>query len=151
MLKQNNVVSKAAIFLSLLLFTISLTQTAFYTNSPTDGKFSSLFSFGFGWAGFLSGNFSSTLIWMANPVYLLALIFYFQRHRSRAIATGITSLILALFFFTQDTIMTNESGLGPVYAVTLAAGFWLWIAAIACLLIGILLYENQERLQYYDD
>ena len=66
------------VLISIVLFVASLTQIAFTTQKTDDPEYSSLFVFGLGWAGFLAGNTLAVVLWLANPLYLLAIILGFR-------------------------------------------------------------------------
>jgi hypothetical protein len=139
---------KIAVPLSLLLFFISFATTAFYVDYPDDAEYSSAFVFGLGWMGFMAGNFMTTFLWLANPVYVLAIILSGFNKKVSALI-GLLAVVLALAFLAVDGIATSESGNGPFYKITaIGTGYWLWLAAIVILIFGnamsYLNYKNRS-------
>ena len=125
------------VLLSIVLFVASLTQIAFITQKPDDPEYSSLFVFGLGWAGFLAGNMLAVVLWLANPLYLLAIILGFRGKYMVALICSAIALIMATIFPFIEGIATSESGGGPFYPiVSLNAGYWLWLSAITFLAIA---------------
>ena len=125
------------VLISIVLFVASLTQIAFTTQKTDDPEYSSLFVFGLGWAGFLAGNTLAVVLWLANPLYLLAIILGFRGKHMVAFASSFTSFIMAVAFPFIEGIATSESGAGPFYPITrLNAGYWLWMSSIIVLAIA---------------
>jgi len=152
--KPKNIYLTIALILSFSLFVISLTQTAFYTNGPGDNKFSSAFTFAFGWTAILAGEYAEVLIWLANPAYILALIFLVYERKSSAAVASVTSLMFALLFLSRETIATNESGSGSYYTIIIGPGYWLWLLSILIFTLGVLVSNYVERNsseQNYDE
>lgn len=138
---------KVTVSLSLLLFAFSLTLEAFYIGDPEDSKFSSAFAFGLGWLGFMAGNFMTTFLWLANPLYILAII---QSGFNKKVSALISWLVagLALGFLAVGTIATSESGNGPFYNIIVGTGYWIWLAAITVLALGNMIsYLNYKMYQ----
>ena len=131
---------KITFSLSVLLFALSLSQTAFYIDRPKENEFSSVIVFAVGWMVFLAGNFFETLIWLANPLYLMTIILSGFSHRIFPIISAIFAIVLALLFLKVDGIATDESGSGTIYKITkLGPGYWLWLSAIAIAFFGLLM------------
>lgn len=138
---------KITVSLSLLLFALSFTQSAFYTSNPESPHISSAFLFAFGWSAFLAGEYVKTLIWLANPLYIFAIIMC-GFNRRYAVVSVIAALLLSLYFLTIETFATSESGTGPYYTIeSLGNGYWFWISSISVLAIGsVLSYFNDKKV-----
>jgi hypothetical protein len=122
--------------LSVVLFALSLTMEAFYIADDNGSEYSSAFAFGLGWMGFMAGNFMTTFLWLANPLYILAIILPGFNKKASALI-GLLAVVLALAFLAVDSIATSESGNGPYYKITaIGSGYWIWLAAIAVLTFG---------------
>lgn len=69
----------ALVILSFLLFSISLTQPAFYIDRPGNPEAwaESWALVLIGWISLLFGGPVNFLIWLANPLYFLSAIFLF--------------------------------------------------------------------------
>lgn len=136
---------KAAVSFSLLLFALSFTQSAFYTGNPESPDISSAFLFGFGWSAFLAGEYVKTLLWLANPLYVFAIVMC-GFNRKYSIVTAVTAMALGLYFLTIETFATSESGNGPYYTIeSMGNGYWLWLGAIAVLAIGGILSSLKDK------
>lgn len=125
------------VLVSIILFAASLTQPAFTTQKPDDPQYSSVFVFALGWAGFLAGNLFAVVLWLANPLYLLAIISGFRGKHTIAFICSAIALIMAAIFPLIEGIATSESGGGPFYRIaSLNSGYWLWLLAIATITVG---------------
>jgi len=138
---------KITVSLSLLLFALSFTQSAFYTGNPESPEISSAFLFAFGWSAFLAGEYLKLLIWLANPLYIFAIVMC-GFNRRYTIVSAIAALLLSLYFLTIETFATSELGTGPYYTIeSLGNGYWLWLSSIAVLAIGsVLSYFNDKKV-----
>ena len=128
------------ISLSLLVFAISLTQQAFTVKGPKgDIANSSISVFLIGSTAILGGGTFEEIVWLANPLYFAAMLFYFKRKKD-ALGLSMAAVILAGSFSFWQNILTSESGsTGPISH--LKFGYWLWVIALIILAAGIL-YDN---------
>ena len=134
----------AIIFTSLLLYILSFTQDAFVVNDMNVEKvFSSLEILAMGTFAFLGGGLLEQLIWNANPLYLLTIVFFFM-DKPLAVKTGLGALVLAALFLTWNEILVTESG-RTAQISSLEWGYWLWLGSIASLCIGVLWYFYGNR------
>jgi hypothetical protein len=130
------------LIISLAVFIISLTQTAL-TYNDFDGQktYSSISLLFMGGLAILGGGLLEWFIWLANPLYFLALIFFFKsKEISKKIS--IVATCLALTFATWKEILTAENGRTSTIE-TLNCGYWLWTLSLAILTIGIFYYFRQ--------
>ena len=140
----NRPLKLAIIFASLMLYILSFTQDAFVVNDMNVEKvFSSLEILAMGTFAFLGGGLLEQLIWNANPLYVLTIVFFLM-DKSLAVKTGLGALVLAALFLTWNEILVAESG--RTAAITsLEWGYWLWLGSIASLCIGVLWYFYRNR------
>jgi hypothetical protein len=146
-------IRRITLFLSILLFIISLTQKAYCTADCTHSAVA-LFM---GWLGLFTEigslfnwmmNFSdknstfpeglgSTVSWLANPLLFSGWLIA-ARNASMAVRLSALAMVLALSFLLFDKIIGNEAGhyhqINSVHA-----GYWLWITSIAAMVAGMLI------------
>lgn len=122
--------------ISLLLFALSLTQTAVYfTGYQEATSYSAIAMLLTGAISLLGGGLLEWLIWLANPLYWFALSCLDRGELYKALFSSAASLAIAFSFCFWRTILVSESGrVAPISA--LAAGYYLWLASIAVLFAG---------------
>ena len=134
----------AIIFTSLLLYILSLTQDAFVVNDMNVEKiFSSLEILAMGTFAFWGGGLLEQLIWNANPLYLLSIVFFLM-DKPLAVKTGLGAIVLAALFLTWNEILVAESG-RTAQITSLELGYWLWLGSIVSLCVGVLWYFYGNR------
>jgi hypothetical protein len=126
---------KGVIILSCAIFILSLLQPAFYIDRKdydayADGKILALL----GWMSFLGGNFIASLIWLANPLFVAAIISLLNR-KLIGLYLSILAAIIALSFSLLDSTMTSESG-SYSKITSLENGYKLWVLSMIVLAIG---------------
>jgi len=141
MIENNKVrlsaVVKFCVVLSLISFLVSLTQPAFFIDRPEDPNAwsNSLFLLLLGWMSALGGAGDAFYIWLANPLYITAIILVLRKRKS-GIYYSFISTILAFIFLLLPRITTSESG--STSAITgRGLGFWLWFSAFIILSAGL--------------
>ncbi|MDJ0365268.1 hypothetical protein QMK33_08890 [Hymenobacter sp. H14-R3] len=88
------VLQKAVILLSGGLFVSSLFQQAFYIDRiDYDAWADSKMLVFFGWSAILEGNAIATLIWLANPLFFIAIIFLLNQKSSGFYLSIVATLI----------------------------------------------------------
>ena len=123
---------------SLILYAVSLFFTAIsYADYDGPGSFSSFELALFGGVAVLGVGLFEWLIWLANPLYFIALI-RLLKSRKGAVYIGATSFFFAFIFLTWNEILVAENGRHAAI-VSLNAGYYLWLASILTLTIGALL------------
>lgn len=143
--QQLSMVTKVSIFISLCLLIFSLTQDAFFIDEPEGPKAyaDSSFLFFLGWMSFLGGGLVPFIIWLANPIYFLAIIFTI-RHDKNALLLSIIPIILASVFMMLPSILTSESG--STSAITSRGlGFYLWFSAFLVLFSGVFIEQKNKQ------
>lgn len=95
-----------------------------------------------GWTAMFVLNFG----WLANVAYFLGLLMFLTGSWTYALACGITALLLALqtLMLFGDTIPADESNVRKMALTGLEPGFYVWIAAIAALVVMSFL-ANRSR------
>lgn len=119
---------KWALYLTLGLFLLSLTQPAFYIDRVDFDAWSSPIGLLLmGWLGILAGD-SACLAWIANPLLILGGVSLFKFDRFAPIL-GILALGVSLTFLGQEQIISSEA---PTYSkiTEIKLGYWLWIISI---------------------
>jgi hypothetical protein len=127
------------IILCLIVFAISLPQLALKINDyngPVDMHSYELFLVG--GIAFLGGGIIETIIWLANPLSLIAIIIFFKSDEICKVFS-IASLMVALIYTFWKKVLVAENGrMGDIEK--LCSGYWLWITSIMILNIGIFYY-----------
>jgi hypothetical protein len=126
---------KGVIVLSCAIFILSLFQPAFYIDEKdydayADGKFLALL----GWMSFLGGDFIASLIWLANPLFVTAIILILNR-KQLGLYISILSIVFALSFSLLNSVMINENGRYSKIT-SLENGYKLWTLSMVVLTIG---------------
>jgi hypothetical protein len=125
---------------SVTLFVASLTQFAFYVDTPGAWNDRAYFLLLIGWFGVLGGEFS----WLANPFLAASWFAASIGNRGMALASSICALVFAVSFMRRDTLLASEApsytritGLGP--------GYWLWLASIGLALLSASLTSQKIK------
>ena len=123
------------IFTSCALFVLSVFQPAFYIgrkdyDAYADGKFLVFL----GWMSFLGGNFLAFMIWLANPLFAIA-VFLIIKRESLGFYLSIAACLIALSFSLLDSTMTSESG-SYSKITSLENGYKLWALSMLVLACG---------------
>lgn len=140
--KKLNKIKTYVLIISLTVFIVSLTQTALTYNDFDGQKIHSSLSLLFmGGLAILGGGLLEWFIWLANPLYVLALIFFFKSNKTSK-AVSITATILGLSFTTWKEILAAENGRTATIE-SLNLGYWLWVLSLTILSIGTIYYFRQ--------
>ena len=130
-----NKIKTYVLLISLTVFIVSLTQTALTYNDFDGQKMHSSISLLFmGGLAILGGGLLEWFIWLANPLYILALIFFFKSNKTSK-KFSITATILALSFTTWKEVLAAENGRTATIE-SLNLGYWLWVLSwekMACI------------------
>lgn len=137
--KRQPTLMKITVGLSLVFLIISLTQPAFYIDRKEDPNAysDSLTLFLLGWMSFLGGAFIPFILWLANPLYFIA-VFLTMKNKPSGLYTSIAATTLAFIFSQLDTIMTSESGSSSTIT-SRGLGFKLWFTSFIILTVGLVL------------
>lgn len=126
---------KASIGLSTLLFMISITQPALTTS---EGSSSSLLLFFMGGIAILGGGLFEWLVWLANPLYFISIVWLLRKNKC-SVQTSILATLIACSFSFWNVILVSESG-RTAKIRSLDLGYYLWTASMFVLTIGTVLY-----------
>lgn len=137
--KKSNKIRTGIVIISIAVFITSLTQTAItYYDFEAQKTHSSISLFLMGGLSILGGGLWEWLIWLANPIYFLAVIFFLKSNKTSRIAS-ISATILALSFTTWNEILVAENGRTATIK-SLNSGYWLWLLSFILLSIGTMYY-----------
>ncbi|MBD3584047.1 hypothetical protein [Flavobacterium selenitireducens] len=130
---MNKKIKISLIILSILIFLISLVQECYLANgSKTIGSLG-LMAFLIGWMN-ASDSF---IVWFANPLYLLSVIFLII-NKNIAKYLGGLSLLLSLSFLILDEVLINEGGnIAKIQKYLI--GYWLWVLSMFLIFLCTLL------------
>ncbi|GAB0156996.1 hypothetical protein CHRYSEOSP005_22650 [Chryseobacterium sp. Alg-005] len=120
----------------LIIFIISLTQTAVLTDKGSNGVHA-LVCLLLGWAESSGGK-----SWFANPLIFTSWIFLLFKKTKISIVISLLATCLALSYLSADTITVDEAGHKSLIA-GYGAGFYLWISSCVLTCVGgiaLLLY-----------
>ncbi|TKC65203.1 hypothetical protein FBD94_01195 [Pedobacter hiemivivus] len=142
-----------------LVFAISLTQDGFsyqYIDVERPKSYSLLLM---GGIAFIGGGLFETLIWIANPIALIAII-RFLIESSAVVKTeailktaipkpkpssywlSALAAVIAWSFSLWNEVLAAESGsMGEI--LSLEPGYWLWVSSFTMLTIGINYFHFQ--------
>jgi hypothetical protein len=124
--------SQIVLVVSLLLFIISLTQTAVYTQGS---EMQAFVCFILGWAEL----FDDGIAWLANPLFFIAIFFLLIKQVKISTVLSFLAVCMSLYYLSAETITVNEAGhRSPI--VSYGPGYYLWIVSCLSLLIGNLIF-----------
>ena len=132
------------ISVSVGLYIISLMNTAIsITDYNGRGSFSGLELLLHGGVGVILGGLLEWFIWLANPLYIMAIIKLFQKKHNALTFSGISSL-LALSFLLWDEILVSGSGRNETIT-SFDIGYYLWTSSLITLTVGLLINKIKRR------
>jgi len=139
---------KVYVFASLIVYVISLTQPAISSTELEDKTLSGIATLVMGGLSILGGGIFEWIIWLANPLYFLSVILFFNK-KGQAKVLSLVSTTVALSFIAWKKILVSESGrLGEIDSLDL--GYWLWTLSLMTLTIGMFLSKNNlESNKHY--
>lgn len=142
-LKKLSKLQKLFIGISLLTFFSSIFFPSFYIDRKDyDAYASGWYNLLLGWMGIVIGDYVS-LIWLANPIYFFALLFYLNGNRF-SILLSLIATLLAYSFSQLTEIVTSESGeMSKITSFEL--GYKLWVTSFAILFIGTIVELITKR------
>ncbi|MGB3916210.1 hypothetical protein J9253_19245 [Thiothrix litoralis] len=123
-----------SLFFGGLLWVVSLTQVAFYTDQ---GAVMGYWVGATGWLGFAMFQFA----WYANLLELLGVLLM-ARYPNRAMLLAVMGVIVAGHAFWFTDIPGHEI---KMHIVGLGAGFWLWYASMVLITLGVIFGSGQPE------
>lgn len=124
------------IVISILLYLISLTQTAFCARECPDGAFALI-----GGVFTLLGS-PYAIPWLANPLLFLSWYWWYHKPK-RALYCVLAALLCGFSFLLFEKAVVSSQG---EYTITgYGEGYWLWLGSMIWLLFGYFL-DKRARL-----
>jgi len=127
------------IAVSLVVLGVSLALPALVIEPPTQPIMA--------WDCFLLGWLTLLLawpMWLANPLYLVGLVFLGFKKYHISFGLGVVAIALALCSFTITQIVRDEGG--TMEKVTgLGSGFYLWLLSISIPTVGSLILARVPK------
>ena len=137
---------RAIIIFSLLVFLLSLTQTALtYNDFNGTGSYSSISLFAIGGVSILGGALPEWLTWMANPIYIVAVFLFAFKKKAAIVLSTIATLIAFSFLFWNDILVSENGRTVPIISVKF--GYICWLASMIILMTGTRIYLKKEKTE----
>jgi hypothetical protein len=129
--------SKKIMWCSLVLYCISMLLPAFVVSDLGGEKtFKGSEVLLSGSIMILGGGSSEWLVWLANPMFLIAVLFGLKQDK-RAVVFSLLATVLALAFSRFEEVLVSENGrTAPIGHVGIGYGLWT-ISFIALLVSGL--------------
>jgi len=129
-------------WISLVLLVISLTQTAYTTDSKNDSDIPALLEFVTGWGAAIVCP-PYFIPWLANPLLIISWIILGKK-ATISLFLSFLSVIFAASFLLFDKVPINEA---PSYeSITqIGTGYWFWLLSCISFFLGtyiIIVYNN---------
>ncbi|HNP32992.1 MAG TPA: hypothetical protein PKN96_06840 [Flavobacterium sp.] len=149
-----NIIKYFTIASSLTVLVISLTKNAVTIDYQGVKHVPSLNYFLMGGTAFLGGGLFEEIIWLANPLCLVAIFLLIYNNKSAKLFS-IIALVLAASFSTWKELLGAESG-AMAEIIAFESGYFLWVLSIVILTTGTFLYfkiggaelANQNKFQF---
>lgn len=123
-----NKINPAILFLSILIYGISLFQNCFCTSHCVNSFFALLF-------GFLPLKTTiANLCWSANPLLFMSWIVFYKNPKSSLTFSLLASAISFMFIFCTEVVV--DEGGSPSEIDNLEIGYWLWLSSIFIISTG---------------
>lgn len=149
---KEKTLNTATILLSLVLYALSLTQTAYCSGSCTSGigalllgplglmaevgdLLTYLLNAITGNNAKLTNPVGATFIWLANPLWLLALIFFVINKKASFVISTAALLTMLAFLACGNVINSNESG-NYSAIINIGRGYWLWVLSAVVIVLA---------------
>jgi hypothetical protein len=146
---KQSLLKTLTITISLALYIYSFTFDAFSFNYQGINNMSSLEAFLMGSTAVLGGGTYEWLIWLANPLYFIAIL-CLMFEKKIALHFASVSIILSLSFLSLNTILAAESGTrGEILSIK--SGYYIWLSSITILTIGVYFYFKNYQEVIYED
>jgi hypothetical protein len=134
---------KTIVIISLTIFVFSLTQTALLCNDFNGARtYSSISMFLMGAICLLGGGLLEWIVWLANPIYFISIMF-FLRANSKAKLFSIISSVLAFSFLFWKELLAAENG-RTASIETFKLGYYLWLMSFIVLTAGIIIHFKKQ-------
>lgn len=119
--------------ISITLFSLCLTQDAFYTGENSKGAdgFGVLL---FGGLGIFAMD-PAAISWLANPFLILSWVTYYTGEKKLVYLSSILAVLFAASFQMFEGVVTSTSG-SPSTITGYGPGYWLWLFSAICMLLA---------------
>jgi hypothetical protein len=121
--------------IGLYLGSLLLPALEFEKRTPVSG----VVVLAYGWLGAVTMN----LAWLANPMYVAALVSIATKRNVAAGICSAVSLCLGLMSFSAKEWWFDESGGVPITGLGIA--FYLWMASFALVFVGTLFLRDPGK------
>lgn len=138
-----NLYKKAILVVSILLFLISLTQTAFILDYKKSTAIPSIQVFLLGWMDIFDSIHSP---WLANPLLIISWIMLFKKTTTALISSFFACCLAFSFLSVTKEITTSDTISG--YIISFGSGYWIWLSSSTIFFIfilGIFLLEKRNE------
>jgi hypothetical protein len=122
---------KALPYVSAALYLVSLLTPALITQASINEPWPGWSLLAFGWLALIDGHVS----WLANPLFLFALLAYSRKSFGRAFLFAALASILMLSFLLYKSILADEGG-GRTQIIGHPIGYWAWVASALVLMVS---------------
>lgn len=136
-MKNSKTYLRLFLLLSIILFSVSLSQKAYCTTSICGD---SLAVFILGFFGLFSGG--AAFCWLANPLLFFSWITI--RKTKISLKLSLLSTLIALSFLLFDKVIDDEAG-HYKEIIGYRTGYWLWLCSNVSMLIGNLIIKRLEN------
>ncbi len=126
---------KYFLIISLILFSISLTQIAFYQSIDCAEEAEGWVALIYGWGGIFNGSLIC-LSWLANPALIVS--WFTIKKTNISFTFSILALFFCSFFYIYE-ILTNE------LKITHFVGCYLWTLSALIMFLGNLYLITKKR------
>lgn len=126
---------KKATYISIGVFVLAMTQTAYYevTDDPARNSAGLLL---IGWMGAITNGY---IEWFANPLLFYSWFCALHKRYGEAVGSAAMALLLMLSFLRRSQIeWTGDNGSRVEAIRGYGFGYWLWLASAAIIVIAIL-------------
>ncbi|MCT4581564.1 MAG: hypothetical protein N4A35_09120 [Flavobacteriales bacterium] len=122
---------KIVAWLALILLTLSLFLPVYCTNEDCTEVMRGFNCFFFGWMGtFLF--FGIYLVWLANPIAVMAFILNKKKPKISLLLSGIAFLIGSAFLLGGEIFVTEARA---EEITDYRAGYWLWMSSLLMVVV----------------
>jgi hypothetical protein len=134
---------KNATYISIGLFVLAMTQTAYYEVTDDSARNSAGLLL-IGWMGTIASGY---IEWIANPLLLYSWASALHKRYWQAVGSAVLALTLILSFLRRaEVVWTGDNGSRTVAIRGYGFGYWLWVASAAIMVTaGLALLARQLR------
>jgi hypothetical protein len=125
------------ILLSIFFYLLSFTQDAIIFDDYDGIKTrTSLEMLLMGSIAVLGGGFLEWIVWLANPIFIIALFIYAKSKKGSVLFSLLASLISLSFIYWHEILAAENGRLAQISSLEI--GYWFWLSAMIILTSGVL-------------